>query len=361
MKKKKVLNKNKLFIRAIFLLVGIILIGVSLFGFLLSPVSNNKDNKVIIIESGDSYSSIASFLEEEKLIRSSFIYKVYINLFPPTETLKLGSHNLNQNMNVSEVIEELGKSPSTAEVTITFKEGLNIRNIATIIEEKTDHTSDEFIALVNDDEYLSGLIEKYWFLTDEILNEEIYYGLEGYLYPNTYNFNVDAPLTVIVETMLNEMDKQLIPYKVELEKSEYTIHEIMTIASMSELEAISEEDREMVARVFYNRLDNNISLGSDVTTYYAAGIDVGERDLYVSELNEANAYNTRNVNMAGILPVGPIANPSIMSIKTAINPEAADYLFFVADKNRDVYFTTTLDEHNQIIADLKAQGLWFIF
>ncbi len=353
--------KNKLIIRILFFLVGFVLIGISVFGYLLSPVSSNKDNKVIIIETGDSYSSIADFLEEQNIIRSSLAYKVYIKIFTPSESLKLGSHNLNENMNVSDVIEELGKSPSNEETVITFKEGLNIRNVGEVIEDKTDHTSEEFIELISDKEYLNSLIEEYWFLTDEILNEEIYYPLEGYLYPNTYNFNVNAPLTVIVETMLGEMDKQLTPYKSELENSEYTIHEIITIASMSELEAISEEDREMVARVFYNRLDNNISLGSDVTTYYAVGIDVGDRDLYVDELNDENAYNTRNVNMAGILPVGPIANPSIMSIKTAIAPANSDVLFFVADKNRDVYFTTTLAEHNQIIADLKAQGLWFIF
>ena len=108
-----------------------------------------------------------------------------------------------------------------------------------------------------------------------------------------------------------------------------------------------------------NRIKNNMALGSDVTTYYASKIELGERDLYMSEINSDNPYNTRSAKNAGKLPVGPICNPSKGAIEAAINYTPNDYLYFVADKNMKVYFTKTDAEHNKKIQELKNQGLWF--
>ena len=102
-----------------------------------------------------------------------------------------------------------------------------------------------------------------------------------------------------------------------------------------------------------------MSLGSDVTTYYAFKIDLGERDLYKSEINNPNPYNTRSSANAGKLPVGPICNPSSTSILATIEYSSNDYLYFVADKNMKVYFTKTDAEHNKIINELKSSGLWY--
>ena len=132
-------------------------------------------------------------------------------------------------------------------------------------------------------------------------------------------------------------------------------------ALVVETEGLNDEGRKNVASVFYNRLDLGMSLGSDVTTYYAAGIDMGERDLYQAEIDAVNAYNTRPGAMAGKLPIGAICNPSISSIEAAVKPNKTSYLYFVADKNGKVYFTKTLAEHNQIINELKTEGLWFTY
>ena len=102
-----------------------------------------------------------------------------------------------------------------------------------------------------------------------------------------------------------------------------------------------------------------ISLGSDVTTYYAWNVDMGERDLTYEELNAYNPYNTRGPNMEGKMPIGPICSVSRASIEAALRPENTEKLFFVADKNGKVYFTKTDEEHNAMISALKAQGLWF--
>lgn len=364
MKKKKVrLNRNGKILVGILAFLIVVLVCCLVFQLLMSPV-NKKDSKnyVVIMEAGDTYSSIADFLEEQGLIRSSLGYKIHIKLHPPKETLKAGKHYLRKSMTLNQIVEELGKSPQNTNVmTITFKEGLNMRQVAEIISKNTTYSSEEVITFMSNSEYLDKLIQNYWFLTDEIKNPQIYYPLEGYLYPNTYEFDKGASIEDIVKVMLDETARQLEPYKDEFSKSSYTVHQIMTVASMSEIEAISESDREQVARVFYNRLNANMSLGSDVTTYYAARVNVGERDLYMSEINDANAYNTRSASMAGKLPVGPICNPSISAIKTAIAPAPSDYLYFVADKNRKVYFTKTDAEHNAIINQLRSEGLWYEF
>ena len=142
-------------------------------------------------------------------------------------------------------------------------------------------------------------------------------------------------------------------------QEKYSAHEVLTMASIVELEGTNSEDRAKIARVIYNRIAKNMSLGSDVTTYYAIKVDMGERDLSSKEINTYNAYNTRGPNMGGKLPVGPIANPSEEAINAVLNPADGDYLYFVADKNGEMYFTNTYEEHEQMINNLKRKGLWY--
>ena len=122
---------------------------------------------------------------------------------------------------------------------------------------------------------------------------------------------------------------------------------------------MNDSDRKNVASVFYNRLDLGMSLGSDVTTYYSVKVDMGDRDLYQSEIDSYNPYNTRGPNMEGKLPVGPISSIGRASVEAAIEPNTTDYLFFVADKNGKLYFTKTNEEHVQVINELQSNGQWY--
>ena len=114
-----------------------------------------------------------------------------------------------------------------------------------------------------------------------------------------------------------------------------------------------------MASVFYNRLKLGMSLGSDVTTYYAVKTNMGDRDLYQAEIDAYNPYNTRGPNMEGKLPLGPISSIGKASIEAAIEPSDTDYLFFVADKNGKLYFTKTNSEHVQVINNLQNNGMWY--
>ena len=158
--------------------------------------------------------------------------------------------------------------------------------------------------------------------------------------------------------MLDEMDMRLSKYKTDIDNSNYSVHELITLASIAELEGITIEDRKDIIGVFLNRIKKSMKLDSDVTTYYALKVDMGERDLTDKEFNTYNAYNTRGPNMNGKIPVGPVSNPSKDAIESAIYPNSHNYEYFVADKNRKVYFTKTINEHDKKVSELKKAGLW---
>ena len=234
-----------------------------------------------------------------------------------------------------------------------------MRYIARIIDENTNNTKEDVFNLLKDKDYINSLIKEYWFLDESILNENIYYPLEGYLHPDTYIFEANATVKDIFKKMLDETDKILTTEKDNIAKNNFTIHQFITLASMVDSEGVNLEDRKNIAGVFINRLNRGMTLGSDVTTYYAAKIDLGERDLYKSEINSNNPYNTRSAANAGKLPVGPICNPSKEAIDASINYTTNNYLYFVADKNMKVYFNETDAGHNKTIRELKSKGLWY--
>lgn len=326
----------------------------------IGPVSSSNKDVEFIISENDTYYSISKKLKDSNLIKNEQMYKVYIKLNKPSNNLKAGKYILRENMGISKIISTLSKNSINTDIVITFKEGKNMRSIAKTIEDNTNNTVNDVYSLLKDQNYLNELISNYWFIDKSILNTNIYYPLEGYLFPNTYNFkNKDVTVKEIFKSMLDETNKQLEPFKNDIINSKYTMHQILTMASIVELEALNKNDRASVASVFYNRLNINMPLGSDVTTYYASGVDMSERDLTVNELNAVNSYNTRSTTMAGKLPVGPICNPSISSIEAALHPATTDYYFFVADKNGNVYYTKTNKEHEQKILELKNKGLWF--
>ena len=348
----------------IFLVVMLVLIlGVGFYyNYNLKAVSKKNEPIIVEIKEGSIY-SIGNTLYENKLIRNKFIFKVYIKL-NNIKNLKASTYELNKNMNLKKIVKILqeGNSYNPDEVRITFKEGLNVRKIARLIEEKTNNSYDDVLKVMEDSEYISELINKYWFLTDSIKNSKIYYPLEGYLFPNTYAFlNKDVTVKEILEKMLTETEKQLDKYKDKIDNSDLNIHEIMTLASIVELEGANADDRRGVAGVFHNRITDGWVLGSDVTTYYYLKIDDfktslnGNPNLYTCD----NAYNTRCTSFIG-LPVGPVSNPGIESIDASINYTKHNYYYFVADCKGKTYLNKDANSHYNTIQKLKNEDNWCV-
>ena len=352
------MNKTKI---GILIIALIILLGVGVFVWYinsLKAVTKSEEFVTLEIEEGMGVKSIANLLEKNNIIKNATAMKIYTKI-NNINNLKAGKYNLNRSEDLSKIIEHLVTDDT---VKITFIEGKNIRWIAKTIADKTVNTEEDVFNLLEDEEYIDSLIDKYWFITDEIKDSRIYYALEGYILPDTYTFeNKEVSVKTIFNIILNFTDKYLSTYKEQIEKNNLTVHQILTIASMAELEGKSTEDRAEIVGVFFNRIKEKMSLGSDVTTYYAFKVDMGERDLTAKELNTENAYNTRGPNMIGKIPIGPICNPSKSAIQATLEYKTTDALYFVADKNGKVYFTKSNSEHNKKIQELKDKGLWYIY
>lgn len=351
--------KNKIIVAFIILIV-IINIGIGIFGFNLSKVDNKKTNVEINIKNGTSANEIINILDENNLIRSKFFTKVYLKF--SNYNLQAGIYELNTSMNTREILKYLndGKVTNKYNLRITFNEGLNVRGIAKIISNNTNNKYEDVIKVFEDREYAKKLIDKYWFLTDDILKTGIYYPLEGYLFPDTYEFmNKDVSVDTIITTLLNEFNKKVSPYKEEIENSNYNIHELITLASIAESESLPGADRKKVVSVSVNRMKKGMSLGSDMTAYYAYKLDDYKNGgLTIEQFNNCSSpYNTRCLSKMG-LPIGPISNPSLDSIVGAIEYEDTTYLFYIADCSGKTYFTNTYDEFISKINELQQQGKW---
>ena len=342
-----------------FLLIFLVLVVSGSFLFLcyeITPVGNSNETIEVVIPNNTSVKGIAEILKEKKLIRNQYVFCGYVKVHH--KTLKASTYQMKQSMSLSEIVTMLsdGNTYNENNIKITFKEGLRITDYAKEIEEKTSHSYQEVISLMKDKTYIQTLISKYWFLTEDILQNGIYYPLEGYLAPNTYEFaHKDVEIKEIIETMLDQEEKELKSFK----NYSSNIHTLITMASIVQLEGANDKDRKMIVGVFENRLKANMNLGSDVTTYY--GLQKSMKVALTSEeFNKANPYNTRHSQMGGKMPIGPICNPSIECIEDARYPTENEYYFFIADKNGKVYYTKTHEEHSRLKTELRNKGdlLW---
>ena len=157
-----------------------------LYAFYLSPVNKSSDQIEVKIASGMSSQEIGELLKEKDLIKSDKFFVLYLKINGIND-LKAGTYNLSSNMPLKEIVQNIreGNSYNDSTITITFKEGINFREIARVIADNTNNSYDDVLNQLKDEDYLKSLIEDYWFLTDDILNSDIYYPLEGYLFPDT--------------------------------------------------------------------------------------------------------------------------------------------------------------------------------
>lgn len=354
-------RKLKKKFKIMLVLVAILLIGIAtLLGtycYFKSPVSNNKKEVSIVIENGSTISDIAALLKKEGLIKDENFFKLYVKL-KKVSNVYAAKYYFSPSMNLDEIINTLNEGGyNENEISITFKEGINMRGIAKLIKENTSNSEEDVYKKLKDEKYLNSIIEKYWFLTDDIKNSKIYYSLEGYLFPDTYRFNSkDVTVEEIFNKMLDQMEKELNKYKKQIENSKYSVHELITLASITQSEGYNEDDFKNIASVFYNRLKTGMALGSCVTSYYGVKKDMTD-ELLQKDIDASNPYNTRGSNPVSF-PVGPISMPGAKALDATLDPIETSYYFFVSDKNNKLYFTKTLNEHERMITKLQNEGLW---
>ncbi|MDY0408543.1 endolytic transglycosylase MltG [Paracerasibacillus soli] len=310
----------------------------------LQPVDPDSNEEVKVeIPLGSSSSSIGSILEKKGIIKDGRIFRFYTK-FKNQFGFQAGKYNFTKSMTLDEIIASLktGKIVKDALFKVTIPEGKSIDEIAEIFADKTKIKKAEFLKVVNDKAFIDKLMEKYpAILTKDIKNKEIRTPLEGYLFAATYNF-YDEKYTVksIVEMMLEKTSEVVGPYLDQLKEKDISIHEAITLASLVEKEAKTEDQRRKIAGIFYNRLDEGMKLQTDPTVLYALGKHKDK--VLLSDLKIKSPYNTYEIEG---LPVGPIANFSESSLEAIIKPEQSDYLYFLHDAEGNIHYAKTHEEH----------------
>ncbi|KAB8127302.1 endolytic transglycosylase MltG [Gracilibacillus oryzae] len=340
---------RKIFFFIFIILIAFIVIGgYSAYKYVangLAPVEPDTEEQVqVTIPMGSSTTDIATILEDAGLINNSLIYRFYVK-FNNAADFQAGDYTLSPSMTLAEITSQLetGTVHKEAVLRVTVPEGRNIEEIATIYEENAGINREEFLEKMNDQAYIQELMETYPnILTEEILQEDIRYPLEGYLFPATYEFYEEEPtIDTIVTNMLNKSRDILFIYMDQIDSLEqFTIHDIVTFASLVEEEAPSMEDRKRIAGVFYNRMAQDMMLQTDPTVIYAHGEHISR--LTYEDYEIQSPYNTYTVMG---LPVGPIANYGESSLQAVLEPEDSNYLYFLADAEGNVHYSETYEQH----------------
>lgn len=330
-------------------LVLLLIILISLFLIYqnnLKAVSKEDQDVSFTIEQGDTYMSIAPVLKEAGLIKSELFYKIYVKFHDPGE-LNIGIYTLNTNMSVKEIVDTLseGSEYGAGTVIFTIPEGWYFEQIVEYTASVTNNSTDEIINAWQNEQFIDELISKYWFITEEVKNSNIRYYLEGYFFPATYYFeSKDVNPNEIAYKMLDQMEVILNKYQTEINNSNYTVHQILTMASIIEHEAILDEDRQMIASVFYNRLNSDMPLQSCATLGYATG--EWKLTYTYDDMQIDSPYNTYLYNG---FPAGPGNMPGEASIEAALKPASSNYYYFMAnvcdEEATETYYAETYEEH----------------
>ena len=347
--KKKSAGKK---VAAIIILLIIVLAVAAFIGYRsgISAVSSDSKQVTVNIESGSTAGDVITKLDEAGLINNALSAKVYVRLHSP-DVIKANTYVLDKSMDLDTMFDIIssGDSKYIVQTKLTIIEGSTIPQVADDVSAVADVSKEDVLDKWSDESYLKSLIDEYWFLDDEILDKDIKYPLEGYLYPETY-FVPDEDVTVegLTKQFLDMTDQKLSEIKDDMKKSDFTTHELLTFASLVESEANFDEDIPKIAGVFMNRMKEKMRLQCDSTVLYALGKK--HIDVSINETTTDDPYNTyKNEG----LPPGPICATLAETVEDCINYEDSDYLFFFATEDGTVLYTKTYEEHQKVVKENK--------
>ena len=330
----------------------------------LQPVDPSSKQYVRVqIPDGANTQQIGSALEKSGVIKNGLVFTVYAKYKNYTE-LKSGYYNLQKSMSVEDVIKELqkGGTPEPQEVTLaelTIPEGYTLEQIAHTVgqlqgEFKEPMTAEAFMAKVQDETFIAQEVAKYPNLLESLPAKDsgVRYRLEGYLFPATYAIKESTTIESLIDNMLAAMDKNLYPHYAAIKEKNLTVNELLTIASLVEKEGAKTEDRKLIAGIFYNRLNQNMPLQSNIAILYAQG-QLGKKTTLKEDATiDTNIDSPYNIyKNTGLMP-GPVDSPGVSAIEAAVNPSKTDYLYFVANvETGEVYFAKTYEEHTKNVEE----------
>ena len=301
------------------------------------------------IEQGASVKEVSKALEEEGIIRNSKLFNFYLK-FKNVSGFKSGLYQVSKSMTLDEIIAELsgaGEDKDQNATKVLIREGEQLTDIAKEVEKSTKYSAEDFMAKVQDEEFLSYLVQKFpKLLTESYNGYQVKYVLEGYLFPATYDMNDSKTLQMLITEMVAKTDEVMSKYYDKISESDFTLQQIMALASLIEKEGTKLEDRKKISSVFHNRIKENMMLQTDVSVQYALGEH--KEALSLSDLEVDSPYNL--YQNYGVGP-GPYNSPSEDSIVAALEPADTEYLYFLADiHTKEIYFAKTYEEHLELKA-----------
>ncbi|MDD5554985.1 MAG: endolytic transglycosylase MltG [Patescibacteria group bacterium] len=333
----------------VLIIIFLALAGVFYWRGINSAVSKTGEDTLFLVSPGESVSQIGKNLTEANLIKSEFYFKAYIRNNDLEAKLQAGEYVLNSSLSIKKIVQILtGGQAQSEERNIKIIEGWNIREISQYFEREGMFQSEELLELVGfpqvDYRYNKDIPKPkdYAPSFDFLADKPAYYGLEGYLFPDTYRVFKDATLDDIVLKMLNNFDKKLTPeMRADIKKQDKTIYEIVTMASIIEKEVRNEEDMKIVSGIFWDRIKNKQALESCATLAYVLGVNKPQYTTEDTKIDSLyNTYKNRG------LPPGPISNPGLKAIKAAIYPTYTDYNYFLSRPDTgETVFSKTYEEH----------------
>jgi len=356
-KKKRRFSKGARFSQ-LFIIVAVV-IGISFFLAIFGLQAatdlfglNQKDRTIeVTIPFGSTTGQIAKILDDAEVITHPGIFKMYSSMKKSDVKFKAGIYSLNSNMSFDEIIIQLrtGNVSEKVEKRITFYEGMPLREIAQLLEENFVCSSEEFIEYLNSNQFD---FDFYGSIPEE---EFRYYKLEGYVFPDTYDFFENEAVESVANKFLVNFENRISDELLDrMQEMGMTLDETLTLASIIQAEANSDENMALVSSVFHNRLDSGDYLPllqSDVTIFY-----IEDELIPVDKRNDDNYYAAYNTYERRGLPVGPVCNPGLAAIKAALYPADSDYYFFVTDITGKYYYSVTFEEHEQNVYTASQVG-----
>ena len=336
---------------SVFLSLFIILVGNDIYAF----VKDSSQIEVTVPEYA-TLNEISDILAEKNIIKYPTIFKFYARFKKDDGVFLAGDYTLSPMMNYDELLSAFKPKKPTGTSRITIPEGYTTDEIIDLLVSRGIGTRERYIEVINTYEF------DYWFLDELEANgipEGRYYRLDGYLFPDTYEFYNASTEEVVINKLLKRFNQVFIDsYAQKAKELGYTVDQMLILASMIEKEAASQTEFFDISSVFNNRLRNRAAfpyLESDATIVYAIQHDTGTRiSLKGEDLNYDSPYNT--YTHAGF-PPGPIANPSASAIRAALYPSDTNYFYFVAATSNRSYFAATKEEHEKNIERIRAGDL----
>lgn len=298
-----------------------------------------KPVTVTVVE-GDSLSSVSEKLKGAGVISNATLFELQARMGGKSTEIKPGKYRFRPGEDGDSILAKLTEGKEAATYTVTVPEGLTLRQTAETVAEASggDISAAEFEKAASKTDY------GYAFLEDPAIKTT-----EGFLFPKSYEFEKGTTARQVVDRMLNQylIETEGLDFKSAQNRLNLSEYELITAASLIEREAANDKERPLIASVIYNRMRQGMPLQIDATIQYARGKP--KEDLSLQDLEINSPYNTyKNPG----LPPGPIASPSLASIKAALEPAETDYLYYVLKADgEEHYFTNNYNDFLQAKAE----------